>query len=1079
MSLGRLIIQSFRFFFWKNMTVVLAVAIATAVITGALMVGDSVKHSLQQGVSYRLGDISHSITAGEKFFTQALADRIRSEDLSVSLAILLKGNANAGGGEMRVNQVHIWGLDRYFSEVSGAYYPFDSIPENTVVISQNLAKRLNLEEGSSFVLKIEKASLMPLNTPFVAEDDQIISRRVKIHKIASNRELARFGMKNSQTAPFNIFVSIAWVNKIMELDARANHLFLRANNTPDVYAALNNNILPEDMGLLMKISSDSLEWVVGSEQVFIDQDLSMSIKTMIPTAEPVLTYFANSIRYKNSTVPYSFVSSKGNLILAKDEIIVNDWLAEDLSIAAGDTIHLDYYVIGPLRDLDEQQISFVVKDIIALDDQAGDESLVPDIPGLSNTEKCSEWETGIPIDLEAIRDKDEEYWNSHGGTPKAFVSLGTAWDLWRNRFGSYTGFTFGYDQYTQGELQQELLNAISPDIAGFKVEALKEEAIYAAANGTDFSQLFVGLSFFIIVSGLLLTSLLFLLNLEQRKAQIGHFSALGFGKKTIRKVYLWEGFGMAFLGSILGLFLALAYNKLVFYGLNRVWQDIVRTDVLEILVTPKSLISGFFISMIVAMSTVWISLNRILDRTILKNQSSKISDTGKRTKWIIRGITTLMFLASIGLTAAEIFSGRELNPGTFFGIGGMLLVASILLFYLLLGSKGKSDSMLTVSSLALASLKRNSTRSLVVVMLLTIGTFLVVSTGANRKNLFANADEKTSGTGGFLLMAESTLPVLVDLNNPSVKKELDLPSSLDMVQARVREGDDASCLNLNRISNARILGINTDLLEGRFSFATQSSSLEEEISWSSLQKRADGLIPAIADQTVIQWGLGKKPGDTLSYLNEQGSEIHLLLIAGLAASIFQGNIIIDEHFFLEEFPSVSGSNWYLIDGLKEDRMVLETALNSSFRDYGFDISGTAEKLAEFKSVENTYLTIFLVLGAIGLVLGTIGLAVVLARSVLERRKELAIMIATGISVGKIVRIVMTEYSYIILYAIVAGTGTALLAVLPALLNITMDISISFILWLIFVIVVNAMVWAWLIASFQIRRLSVIEALRND
>ncbi len=1079
MNIRKLIIQSFRFFFWKNMTVAIAVAIATAVITGALIVGDSVIHSLQQGANYRLGEITHAITAGDQYFTRGLADRMNSEELKASAALQLKGSASASGGKLRLNKVQVWGVDDRFDDVTGTISRFDSIPENEVMVSRNFATRMNLEIGSSLVLKMEKASLMPLNTPFVAADDQLVSRRVTVAKILETEEMGRFGLRNSQTAPFNVFVSIDWLNELMELEGRANHVFLKTSDGSKLEEILSANTSLEDIGIILNASEDNQQiWVIGSEQVFIDDKIADVIASEFNLARPILTYFANSIQFENKSVPYSFVSTYDEG-LKEDRITINSWLADDLNASIGDTLKLEYFVIGPLRDLETKSIALVVDGVFAVENQTEDQKLVPEIPGLSDTEKCSEWETGIPIDLESIRDKDEEYWYTYGATPKAFINLTQAKSLWSNRFGSLTGFTLNGGDYLKNDIDATLRKIILPETAGFKINPVKQQAAFAAKNGTDFSSLFIGLSFFIIVSGLLLTSLLFLLNIEQRRSQIGHLSALGFNRKTIRKIYLSEGFIVAVIGTVLGLLLALAYNKLVFYGLNRVWQDIVRTDVLEVLITAKSLVIGFVVSLLMAVGTMWISLNRMLKRNVVemqKKQSKQPSRLMRKIQWFV---FFLMTGAALGLLGTELSSSSQLNAGAFFGIGGLLLIAAILFANLLLLRKGKLKRAISSSSLAYSNLKRNRTRSLMVILLLSIGSFLVVSTGANRKDLFLNASSKTSGTGAYSLMAESTIPILEDLNKAEVRQKYDLNIDAAFVQFRVHAGDDASCLNLNRISNARIIAVDPNKLEGRFSFATKTEDLNTDMPWSSLQTKINEFIPAIADQTVIQWGLGKKVGDTLTYLNEAGEQFNLLLIGGLAGSVFQGNIIIDESLFLEEFPSHSGTSWFLIEGEPAQQDEMQASLIRSFRDYGFEVSGTAEKLAEFKTVENTYLTIFLVLGALGLLLGTIGLAIVLARSILERSKELAVMIATGIPQSKIIQMLLTEYGLLVIYSILAGTGTALLAVLPALLSVNIDISLSFILWLIVGIITNALLWVWVIALVQIRRLKVIGALRNE
>ena len=69
------------------------------------------------------------------------------------------------------------------------------------------------------------------------------------------------------------------------------------------------------------------------------------------------------------------------------------------------------------------------------------------------------------------------------------------------------------------------------------------------------------------------------------------------------------------------------------------------------------------------------------------------------------------------------------------------------------------------------------------------------------------------------------------------------------------------CLNLNRVLSPVLLGVDPAGLEGRFSFVSGTAELDETNPWESLDTiLPGGVVPAIADQTVIQWGLGKKAG---------------------------------------------------------------------------------------------------------------------------------------------------------------------------------------------------------------------------
>jgi putative ABC transport system permease protein len=81
-------------------------------------------------------------------------------------------------------------------------------------------------------------------------------------------------------------------------------------------------------------------------------------------------------------------------------------------------------------------------------------------------------------------------------------------------------------------------------------------------------------------------------------------------------------------------------------------------------------------------------------------------------------------------------------------------------------------------------------------------------------------------------------------------------------------------------------------------------------------------------------------------------------------------------------------------------------------------------------VENTYLSTFQMLGGLGLVLGTLGMAAVLLRNVLERRRELALLRAVGYNSSHFTLMVVAENLLLLFAGLVTGTVCALLAIAP-------------------------------------------------
>jgi len=84
----------------QSLTVALGMAIGMAVITGALVTGDSVSSGLRGLVGIRLGDVDLSVSAGDRYFTDQLSERM-AEGLRIPAAAVLQlaGSVTAGGGK--------------------------------------------------------------------------------------------------------------------------------------------------------------------------------------------------------------------------------------------------------------------------------------------------------------------------------------------------------------------------------------------------------------------------------------------------------------------------------------------------------------------------------------------------------------------------------------------------------------------------------------------------------------------------------------------------------------------------------------------------------------------------------------------------------------------------------------------------------------------------------------------------------------------------------------------------------------------------------------------------------------------
>jgi ABC-type antimicrobial peptide transport system permease subunit len=178
---------------------------------------------------------------------------------------------------------------------------------------------------------------------------------------------------------------------------------------------------------------------------------------------------------------------------------------------------------------------------------------------------------------------------------------------------------------------------------------------------------------------------------------------------------------------------------------------------------------------------------------------------------------------------------------------------------------------------------------------------------------------------------------------------------------------------------------------------------------------------------ILHLGLGQE----LAVTDDQGRSRQLIIAGLLSRSVFQSQLILSERQFLDLFPGASGYRMFLVEGGSAD---VGVRLEEHFSEEGFDAVRTPDQLAGYLVVENTYLSTFQTLGGLGLLLGTLGLAVVMVRNVLERRSELALLQSVGFARTAISWLVLAENGFVLVYGIIIGTSTALLAVLPHLLS---------------------------------------------
>jgi len=1122
----RLVTAALRHYWRTNLAVIAGVATAVAVLAGALLVGDSVRGSLRDLVLQRLGRTDR-VVLSTGFFREALAADLRRDGEfakaygGVAPMVVMQGLVTDQATGQRASRVQVYGIDdRFwrFHEVPGRSGPAN----RDAFVSRALASDIGAAEGGTVRVRVERPSAIPLESLHGKKDDAGRTMTLRVAGVLDRAQLGEFSIVPQQGEVRAVFVPLRRVQQDLEQPGRVNALLIAAGSAPDngpLYAALKRQLRYGDVGLTVRDLWEQQSIAIGADAGLIDRSRSGVIDRAAAKVgvqpRPVLTYLANAIRSGDREVPYSLVTAMDLRTVAPSialpqggdpPIVINDWTARELGVAAGAPITLDYYVWQEPGTLVTRQARFQVAGIVPIAGAAADRDLAPAYPGITGAESVADWDPPFPIDLKRVRPADEAYWKQYRTTPKAFVPIEVGQRLWGSaRYGDRTGVRIspaaGHPLAdTQVRLSTALLEELDPVRLGVTIRAVRDEGLRASRGATNFGEYFVYFSFFLVASALVLAALFFRLGVEQRAREVGLLRAVGFTTPMVRRLFTMEGLLLAIAGSAIGIAGAVGYGALMIAGLRTWWSGAVGTRDLVLHVSPLSLLGGAAGAVIAATLCIWWtlrSLAKLSERSLLAGQVAPIDRTEQSVGKVdlryvgigLLGIATLLIAASIL---------KAIDPaGAFFGAGAAVLVACLCLIgwrmrrssTWLPPSGGRStpssDSQvrLSIASLGVRSTTERPGRSVLAIAVIASAVFVLISVDAFRRGAVDPTDRR-SGTGGYPLMVDLMVPVVQDPNGPDGRDALGLAAdtAIRIEPFRVRPGEDTSCLNLYEPTNPRILGVSRQFIDaGRFSF--QSSAAKSDAAranpWLLLaEPQEDGTIPIAADANSMTYVLHKSIGDEV-VLTHGEQPIRLKLVAALADSVFQGELLMSEANFVKLFPEQQGYRFLLIDAPADRAAALGAEIEKGAGDLGADAVPTAQRLAEFHAVENTYLSTFQTLGGLGLLVGTVGLAAVLLRNVLERRRELALLRAVGYGRGHLFALIASENVVLLGWGLVVGAVSALVAIAPAALERGARLPITTGGWLLLLAVVAAGLISSVIATRAALRMPLVGALRSE
>jgi ABC-type lipoprotein release transport system permease subunit len=954
-------------------------------------------------------------------------------------------------------------------------------------------RRPRVEVGDDLVLRLPRPSDIPPDSPLGRKSGNIGSRRLRVAGIVPARGLGRFSLNPSQQAPRNAYVAMEELQQVLRRPGSpttkvANCLLVagrQADATLDVRteAAIARALRPKlaDYGLALAQSTRGYLQLTSDRMMLEPYVEEAALRALAPwKPQPVLTYLANYIMAGpkgKAKIPYSTVAALvpssapplGPLVLANGqpvdslangEVLLNRWAAEDLAaqgvpVELGSEITFTYFepesTHGEVR---ERSVQLRLAGIVELSGAAADPDLTPELRGVTDEASIRDWDPPFPYDPDRVRtipphDQDERYWDEYRATPKAFVSLEQGRRLWASRFGQATAVRCERTVSVE-QARAALERALDPRQLGFVFQPLKRQGLAASAGTTSFGMLFIGFSMFLILAATLLVGLLFRLGVERRSREVGVLLAVGWTRGRVARLLLAEGTLAALAGSIAGALLGLGYAWLMLAGLRTWWLAAIREPFLQLHATPLSLVVGGAAGALAALAAIlWaVRSTQLLSlRQLMAGQFGPTHVSAARASRRWRAVALAALAAGVGLAIWGRGLEAQTQAAAFMGAGTLVLLAAIGWLWGTVRAAPVGGHIFLgrcqLVRLALRNVRRHPGRTALSLGLMASACFLIVSLAAFHLDPEVVGRGRASGTGGYALVAEATVPIYRDLCSPDAADWEGLAASemrelegIRCLPFRVQAGDDASCLNLYQPTQPRVLGAPREFRrQGGFRWRA-SQSPQTENPWLLLETGEgpaadDGPIPAVLDQNTATYSLHLSGvGSRFEMPGPRGEQLQFVVVGLLQDSIFQGDVIISEEAFRRVFPQVSGARFFLIDAPQQRAAQVASVLERALAEEGLEVQAATERLAGFLAVQNTYLSTFQTLGGLGLLLGTLGLAVVQLRSVVERRGELALLRATGFATRLLARLVFWEHAALLVGGLAMGVAAALVAVLP-------------------------------------------------
>jgi len=238
-----LVLRTILHYYRLLLPVALGVAVSSAVIVGALLVGDSMRGSLKDIAMDRIGSIDSVVLAPRWFDAKRLdqaATALASTDgqpaeihgllLLPSVVAELQDRSGESEGKIitrRSTELTLLGTDEAFWNL-GSIRPARLPKGNELVLNASLAEKLGAQVGDRVTLKVSRDAVVPADSALGKRENEVIAlSRWEVVDILPDKSLARFSLKSDQRPVQNVFADKAALQSALDIENKINTVMTR------------------------------------------------------------------------------------------------------------------------------------------------------------------------------------------------------------------------------------------------------------------------------------------------------------------------------------------------------------------------------------------------------------------------------------------------------------------------------------------------------------------------------------------------------------------------------------------------------------------------------------------------------------------------------------------------------------------------------------------------------------------------------------------------------------------------------------------------------------------------------------